>query len=118
MVQAHKELSWYSNETPEDVVIGRPFFEQFYMVFDYTDGNMTLRVGPRANNDFEYIPDGGTTEKAQFSGNLLVLVLSLVSLTLVVSMFIVMDFGNILLIGKTGKGRGATVSSSGFSTNS
>lgn len=96
MVQAHKELSKYSNEYPEDVVIGRPFFEQFYMVFNYTDGNMTLKVGPRSLNDFELQDNKEITERVVFSGNLLVLVLSLVSLTLVSSMVVVMSFSNML----------------------
>lgn len=77
------------------------------MVFDYTEGNMTLKVGPRANNDYEFIVDGGVTEKAVFSGNLLVLALSLASMTLVSAMAIVMNFSNVLSCSKKYGGRGS-----------
>lgn len=51
LVQGHKKYSQYQNETPEDIIVGRPFFERFYVVFNYSNNaNMTMMVGPREHS--------------------------------------------------------------------
>lgn len=54
LVQGHK--SAYSKNYDDAILIGRPFFERFYTVFNYTEGEMTLKVGTRSMNDYKYEP--------------------------------------------------------------
>lgn len=48
LIQGHQGK--YSYDFPDNIILGRPFFETFYVAFNYSEGQMMMHVGAERNN--------------------------------------------------------------------
>ena len=84
LIQGHR--SAYEDNYPTHIIVGRPFFERFYTVFNYTDGDMNMRVGARNINHYKYEVE---VPFEYFDGN---------TVTLVLCLFFIAVFGAIFYL--------------------